>query len=89
MTVVDEGSSVEEVEWASEVTYRRSEAQVTLCVPQAGQVSIVSLSGMVVRNASLAAGIKTDISVKDLPSGLYFVRIGTGGRVQIKEIVIP
>ena len=62
---------------------------MTLCVPQAGQVSIVSLSGMVVRNASLAAGIKTDISVKDLPSGLYFVRIGTGGRVQIKEIVIP
>lgn len=44
---------------------------------------------MVVRNASLAAGIKTDISVKDLPSGLYFVRIGTGGHVQIKEIVIP
>ena len=89
LTVVDEGSSVEEVEWASEVTYRRAEAQVTLCVPQAGQVSIISLSGMVVRNASLAAGIKTDISVKDLPSGLYFVRIGTGGHVQIKEIVIP
>ena len=60
----------------------------TLCA-QAGQVSIVSLSGMVVRNASLAAGIKTDISVKDLPSDCILFGLETGGRVQIKEIVIP
>lgn len=61
--------------------------KVTVSNINADLIQIVNTSGMV-EIETTPAGTQTEISIEDLPSGVYFVKITTGDKNLIRKLVI-
>ena len=88
LTVEDNGNAVRETKNLPEINYRKADASVDVCMPEDGSVHILNAAGLVVRDVSMAGGIRKEISVRDFPSGAYIVRLVSDGGVRSKVIVI-